>query len=81
MGEGYSRIGEQLSNVAPGIYSVYDGFGWIIPALLLTFLFFGVYVLLCWAFDDVIIDFPFFRGPRFIFSWTRKVWRGEPLGK
>jgi uncharacterized membrane protein len=79
MGEGYSPIGEQLSNLAPGIYSVYDGLGWIVPALFLTLLLFAFYVLLCWTFEDMIIDFPLIRGPRFIFGWSRKLWRGEPL--
>ncbi len=58
-------------------FNAYDGYGWILPALLLTILLLGVLVLVACAIDDLPIDVEIFQGIGCIFKWTRRWWRGD----
>lgn len=63
-----------------GVINVYDGYGWIIPALLLTILLLGVLVLIAYAVEDLPIDVEIFDGIGGIFKWTRRRWKGSRFG-
>ena len=75
--------GEQLNNlldsVSTAIFSAYDAYGWIAPALLLTILFLALMALFALSFDDLPMEF--LEGIPRIFLWTRTRWRGEDVAK
>ncbi len=59
------------------VFNAWDGYGWILPALLLTLLLLGVLVLIAWAMEDFPIDVDIFDGIGGIFRWTRRRWKGD----
>jgi hypothetical protein len=73
-GESSSQLDGLVDFVTPAIFNAYDAYGWLIPAVLLTVVFFGLFFLACYLFEEIPMDFPIFRGPRFIFSWSREHW-------
>ena len=75
MSEGPSRLDSLLDSVGTWLFNIFDGFGWYIPALILTLLFFVIIALLCYATEDIPLDLGICRAPRAIFSWTEKRWR------
>ena len=59
------------------VFNVYDGYGWILPALLLTILLLGVLALVAYAIEDLPIDAEVFDGIGAIFRWTRRWWKAN----
>jgi hypothetical protein len=59
------------------VSTAYDVYGWIVPALLLAFLFLGVIGLIACAVEDAPFDIEVFQGDGGIFRWTRRWWRVE----
>ncbi len=62
------------------VFNAYDGYGWILPALLLTILLLGVLVLIACAMEDLPFDVEMFDGIEGIFRWTRRWWKGNRRG-
>ena len=62
------------------VFNVYDGYGWIFPALLLTALLVGVLILIAYATEELPIDGELFNGIGGIFKWTRARWNGNRPG-
>jgi hypothetical protein len=58
-------------------FNAYDGYGWILPALVLTILLIGVLVLIASAIEGLAIDVEIFQGIGGIFKWTRRWWSGD----
>jgi hypothetical protein len=54
---------------------VYDAYGWVLPALLLSLLLLGFLALLAWALEDLPVDVEVLQGFDGIFRGTRKWWR------
>ena len=76
--------------MATAVLNVYDAYGWVIPAVLLSLLLLvllvGVIGLLAWALaavgvDDLPVDADVFSGLagmfRGVFRWTRESWQGQ----
>lgn len=59
------------------VSNAYDGYGWILPAVLLTILLLGVLALIAYAIEDLPIDVEIFDGIGGIFRWTRRWWKGN----
>jgi hypothetical protein len=59
------------------VSNAYDGYGWILPAVLLTILLLGVLALIAYAMEDLLIDVEIFDGIGGIFRWTRRWWKGN----
>ena len=59
------------------VFNLYDSYGWILPALLLTTLLLGVLALVAYAMEDLPIDAEVFDGIGGIFRWTRHWWKGN----
>jgi hypothetical protein len=47
---------------------------------LLTVLFLGVIVLLCWLVEDLPFELPVFESVGGIFKWMRSTWQAERSG-
>jgi hypothetical protein len=62
------------------LFNVVDAYGWVLPATLLTLLFLGAVVLLCWWLEDLPFDLPVLEGPFQIFQTQRKGWRERRKG-
>jgi hypothetical protein len=91
--DGGSLLETTWDSLAAMVFSVYDGYGWIVPAVLLSALFLLLFFWLAALMDGWSVDLPLdevvFRGPCGIFRWMRDSWRegrekpesrGEPLG-
>src|SRR4051812_47386337 len=76
--DGNSQLESLWDTCAAAVLNTYDAYGWLLPALLLTFLFFLIFAFVCWALDDIPLDLPLLKGPAAIFRWCRKRW--EPQG-
>jgi len=63
--------------MATAVFNVYDAYGWVILAVLLSVLLLGVLALPAWALEDLPVDAEVFQGFGGIFRWTRKWWREE----
>ena len=73
--EGNSFL-ESLSDAsASALFNVYDAYGWVIPAVLLSLLLLGALALLAWALEDLPLDAELFQGFGGIFRWSRRWWR------
>ena len=70
------RLNSLFDSVSTAIFGAYDAYGWVLPALLLTILVFGLIALFALSFDDLPVEF-LEAVPR-VFLWTRARWRGEP---
>ena len=77
MSEGPSQLDSLLDSVGVWFFNIYDAYGWYVPALFLTVLFFAALALLCYAMEDFPIEPCIFRAPKAIFTWTKKQWRQE----
>jgi hypothetical protein len=77
--DGGSQFESLWDGCAAALFNVYDGYGWIVPALLLTLLFFLALALLCWWAEDVFVE-PMFQGPSAIFRWCRHRWKPQRSG-
>jgi hypothetical protein len=53
-------------------------YGWVVPATILTLLFFAVLIFICWQFEDIPLETDIFKAPQMIFSWARKKWQISP---
>ena len=62
------------------VFNAYEGYGWILPALLLTILLLGVLALIACAMEDLPLDIEIFDGIGGIFKWTRRWWKGNRSG-
>lgn len=60
------------------VTSAIDAYGWVIPAIALTFLLLAVMIVVGWLIDDIPFGFGILRGIRGIFRWTRARW-GPPV--
>jgi hypothetical protein len=70
-----------LGNAAvSAVMNAFDTYGWIVPATLLTVLFLGVIVLLCWLIEDLPFELPAFESVGGIFKWMRSTWQAERSG-
>lgn len=76
-GESRSLIGGLLDSATSVVFSAYEAYGWIVPATVVTVLFFAVFVFLCWLLEDIPLEFDVFTAPRSIFNWTHKRWVGK----
>jgi uncharacterized membrane protein YqgA involved in biofilm formation len=76
-GESRSLLGGLLDSAASVVLTAFETYGWIVPASLLTILFFAGLVVLCWMLDDLPLEFEVLTAPRSIFDWTRKRWVGK----
>lgn len=74
--DGSSQIDSLWDSCATFVLSAYDAYGWVVPALLLTLLFFTLIAAICWALDD-IVEAPVLEGPRAIFRWCRQNWEPQ----
>jgi hypothetical protein len=72
---GNSQLEGLWDAAATVVFNVYDAYGWVIPAVLLSLLLLGVLVLLAWALEDLPVDAEILQGFGGIFRWTRKRWR------
>ena len=66
--------------MAAAVLNVYDAYGWVIPAVLLSVLFLGLLVFVAWLAEDLPFDLEVFQGFGGIFKWARTSWgdgRGE----
>jgi hypothetical protein len=77
--DGNSQLESLWDACAAAVLNTYDAYGWLLPALLLTLLFFLVFAIVCWAMDDIGLDLPILEGPAAIFRCCRKRW--EPRGE
>ena len=75
MAEGSSQLNSFLDSVGTWFLNVFDGYGWYVPALLLTVLFFAAFGLLCYMLEDVPLDLEILSAPKAIFSWTKERWQ------
>jgi len=73
--DGNSQLEGLWDAAASAVLNVYDAYGWVVPALLLSLLLLGVLVLLAWALEDLPVDAEALQGFGGIFRWTRKRWR------
>jgi len=73
--EGNSFLEGLWDAAASTLFNVYDAYGWVIPALLLSLLLLVVLALLAWALEDLPVDVEVLQGFGGIFRWTRKWWR------
>ncbi|HWE85826.1 MAG TPA: hypothetical protein VG267_12850 [Terracidiphilus sp.] len=74
-----SQLESLWDTCAGTLINTWDVYGWLIPALLLTILFFAVIAFVCWALEDVDFDLPIFEGPRCIFRWCKRRWQSRTL--
>jgi len=85
-----SQLERLWDAMATAVLNVYDAYGWVIPAVLLSLLLLvllvGVIGLLAWALaavgvDDLPVDADVFSGLagmfRGVFRWTRESWQGQ----
>jgi hypothetical protein len=72
--DGSSQLEGLWDSCAGALFNVYDAYAWIVPALLLTILFFFVVAFVCWACEKADFDIPIFEGPAAIFRWCREAW-------
>ena len=72
-----SQLESLWDSCAAFVLNAYDAYGWMVPALLLTLLFFTVLALICWALEGIELDLPVFEGPVAIFGWCRKNWQSQ----
>lgn len=63
--------------ISSAMFNVFDSYGWIIPAVLLTMLLLGILVLISYAMEDLPIDAEIFDGVGGIFRCTRRWWKGN----
>jgi hypothetical protein len=84
MSNGDSFLENLLSSLSSAILDLFSACAWIAPAILCTLIFFALCLLLCWMTEDLLVELPWFRGPRFIFRCARQElgpgW-GEPRRK
>jgi len=70
-GDSYSQL-EKLGDADGSVFfNILDAYGWIVPAVLMSILLFGVVILIAWAIEDLPVEFPFFEGVGGIFKWSR----------
>lgn len=79
--DGGSQLEQLCDTAASAAFSVYDAYGWMVPALLLSVLFLGLLALLCWALEDLPLEPEILRGFPGIFRWSRRVWQNGRDGK
>jgi hypothetical protein len=73
--DGGSQLAWLWDAAVTGVLDVYNAWGWILPAILLTLLFCVVVVILCWILEDLPPEMEIVRTPFAIFRWTRRRWR------
>lgn len=74
MSESRSLVGDLLDSAATAILNTMDCYGWIVPATILTLLFIGVLMCVCWFCEDLPLEADMFMVPKRIFRWARKKW-------
>jgi hypothetical protein len=77
--DGRSQLDGLWDSLSTAVMNAIDGYAWILPALVLTALFFGLIVLIAWCTEDLPFELDIFEIVGGIFKWTRKWWRGESL--
>jgi hypothetical protein len=76
-----SQLERLWDAMATAVLNVYDAYGWVIPAVLLSLLLLlllvGVIGLIASAVGELPLDadVPVFEGFGGIFRWTREIWR------
>lgn len=68
-----SQLAALWDAAASTIFNVYDAYGWIVPALVLSLLFLALIALFGYLLDDIPVEF--LDGFVGVFRWTRKRWR------
>ena len=71
-----SHLESLWDSISSTVLNAWDGFGWIIPAVVLTILLLGAILLVAWWLEDIPFEPEVFNGIDGIFKWTRKSWRG-----
>jgi hypothetical protein len=79
MGDASSQLDTFWDTCAAAVLNAWDACAWIIPALLLTLLLFGLFALICFALDGLDFDAPLIEGPVAIFRWCRRTFQSDGL--
>lgn len=79
--DGNSQIESLWSACAGTIAQQWDAYGWVVPALLLTLVFFAAIGWLCWALEDLPVDVPLVKVPKWIFRRMRLIWRVRRMNR
>jgi hypothetical protein len=79
MGDANSQFDGLWDTCAAAILNAWDAYSWVLPALLLTLLFFGVFALICFALEDLDLDASLIEAPVAIFRWSRKTFQSQGL--
>jgi hypothetical protein len=79
MGDANSQLDGLWDTCAAAILNTWDAYSWVLPALLLTLLFFGVIALICFALQDLDFDTSLIEAPVAIFRWSRKTFQSQRL--
>jgi hypothetical protein len=79
MGDANSQLDGLWDTCAAAILNTWDAYSWVVPALLLTLLFFGAIALICFALQDLDFDAPLIEAPVAIFRWSRKTFQSQRL--
>jgi hypothetical protein len=69
--DGSSQLEAMWDSLAAMVLNVYDAYGWIVPALLLSVLFLGLIALFAWLTEELPLDLEIFRCLGGIFKWMR----------
>ncbi len=77
MPDANSQLAGLWDTCATALLNTWDAYGWILPAILLTLLFFGAIVLVCWALADLDFDAGLIEAPIGIFRWCRKTFQSQ----
>jgi hypothetical protein len=79
--DGGPQLERLWDTAASTVFNVYDAYGWIVPALLLSLLFLGLLVLLLSLLaplaEGLEIEPEFLQGFGGIFRWTRESWQSQ----
>jgi hypothetical protein len=78
--DGNSQLDRLMDTLASSIWYTYDAYGWIVPAIFLTLLFFAAVVLLCWLADVIPLEGEILTAPHSIFNCMRKRWQTKANG-
>jgi hypothetical protein len=77
--DGNSQFESLWDTCAATLINTWDIYGWVVPALLLTILFFAAIAQFCWALEDISSELPVCRGPKWIFHRMRLIWRARRI--
>jgi hypothetical protein len=77
MPDANSQLDGLWDTCAAAILNTWDAYSWVLPALLLTLLFFGVFALICFALEDLDFDASLIEAPVAIFRWSKKTFQSQ----